>query len=144
LINLENRLFALLTLLVPFPDSATAADQTPSPQLECRSDVSKSLARIPSDQGRALIVFAGSQQSLLVLWEVSKGPWFETSFFPLTKDQFVLTITLRKAPKDVASINAYAALICPLALDHGARFDGVILYSGNSMISALMAPAAPR
>jgi hypothetical protein len=118
-----------------------AAAAVPEPQT-CSSRIESFIHQYAKPQSRLMLTFTGPQKSLMPLDEAASGPHAEVALFPIDRTLFVLTIQFRviQPNLDDSIFKPWTRTICQLAEGHGARFNGVLAFSGNDMTGADMSP----
>ena len=128
--------------------ASEASAQAEQPKT-CTSRISSFVGQYARPKSRFVLTFTGTQQALQSLWEGVSGSDVETTFFPIDRAMFVLTIQVRVAepPMAPAALEAWASRICGLAASHGARYNGALAYSDtdkNDIIEADITPYTER
>ena len=125
------------------------ASAQPSPPATCQSRIATFVGQYAKPKSRFVLTFTGSQQALQSLWEGVSGSDAVTTFFPVDRTMFVLTIDVRvsEPPMTPAALQAWAGRICGLAAAHRARYNGALAYSDtdkNDLNEADITPYTER
>ena len=100
---------------------------------ECEQSVSRLVSSADSDT-RVVVTFTGSQKALLPLDE-RVDPKFESTLFPVSRENFVLTLQVRPAQVSPSVATVFAQRVCSLGVSSGGRFNGVMSFKFESMTS---------
>ena len=100
---------------------------------ECERSVSRLVSSADSDT-RVVVTFTGSQRALLPLDE-KVDPRFESTLFPVSREDFVLTLQVRPAQVSRSAAPDFAQRVCSLGVSDGGRFNGVMAFKFESMTS---------
>jgi hypothetical protein len=120
-------------MLVSLILASVAAAAPTSPAFECERSVSKLVSAADPDT-RVVITFTGSQTALLPLDERA-DPRFESTLFPVSRENFVLTLQVRSTQVSPSAAPVFAQRVCSLGVSNGGRFNGVLSFKFESMTS---------
>ena len=128
--------------------SSGASGQAEQPR-SCTSRIATFVGQYAKPKSRFVLTFTGSQQALQSLWEGVSGSDAVTTFFPVDRTMFVLTIDVRvsEPPMTPDALQAWAGRICGLAAAHRARYNGALAYSDtdkNDLNEADITPYTER
>ena len=111
--------------------AVAAAAVSPPATSECERSVSRLVSSADADT-RVVVTFTGSQKSLLPLDE-RVDPRFESTLFPVSRENFVLTLQVRPAQVNPSAAPVFAQRVCSLGVSNGGRFNGVMSFKFESM-----------
>jgi hypothetical protein len=147
--RLPHALFALL-LAAPAPSAATplASRAAPDPRgsnavAACKASVAAFVRKNAVAGRRLVFTFTGTEPALTPFSEAISEPAAETTYFPIARDLFVVTLQVRVENADLGKADEWAGRLCALVPARGARYNGALAISGNRTVDADMAPLGP-
>lgn len=135
-----------LPLILPLLSVGTRAGAQPEPEPTCQSRIADFALKNAKPQHRLVLPLTGNQDALTPLWEAASGPNAESTFFPIDRAIFVLTIQIRVVQPALTQegLKAWAGKICDTGARHGARYNGALAILANDIIDADMSTLPTR